>query len=57
MSNYAEDSISKPHQPAIAKKPYKSPHLTEWGSIVDLTRGGAGGFDDLPLGVGGTKGV
>lgn len=41
-----------------AKKPYRTPCLVEWGSIIDLTRGGSGGFDDIPMGgVGGTGAV
>lgn len=48
--------MSFPPESISAKKPYRSPELTAWGSIVDLTQGAAGGFDDFPL-KGGTKGV
>jgi hypothetical protein len=30
------------------RKPYESPELQEWGSILDLTQGLGQGFADLP---------
>ena len=38
------------------KKSYRSPELVEWGSILDLTQGIKGGFED-GLFMGGTQGV
>lgn len=32
-----------------SRKTYQRPHLVEWGSLVDLTRGGFSGLDDLPF--------
>jgi hypothetical protein len=34
-----QDTTVKPEQPAI-KKPYASPELREWGTLIDLTRTG-----------------
>lgn len=40
------------------RKMYESPRLVEWGSILDLTLGLGGGFEDIPKGaVGGTTGT
>lgn len=33
----------------LEKKPYTSPELQEWGSIVDLTQGATFLFNDMPL--------
>ena len=30
------------------KKAYRTPELTEWGSILDLTEGPTGGLVDFP---------
>jgi hypothetical protein len=36
----------------LSRKPYQKPDLIEWGSLADLTRGLASGFQDLPAGGG-----
>jgi hypothetical protein len=36
--------------PPGPKRPYKSPELVEWGSIVDLTRGPIASFEDVDNG-------
>ena len=35
---------------APPRKPYSSPCLEEWGSILELTRGEIAGFDDADFG-------
>lgn len=36
--------------PGEPKRPYESPELIEWGSIVDLTRGPVFSFEDADAG-------
>jgi len=38
----------------VKKRPYESPRLIEWGSVIDLTRGALLPPKDLPKGSGGT---
>lgn len=38
------------------RRPYRSPELVEWGSLLDLTRGPLSGLEDLPFN-GGTEPV
>lgn len=32
------------------RKPYRSPDLMEWGSIVEITKGPISGTEDFPIG-------
>jgi hypothetical protein len=42
--------------PGSVRKPYHSPELVEWGTILDLTQGTKSSFQDFPK-TGGSKGV
>ena len=39
-------SADAPGSGPVPRKAYSSPHLIEWGSLVDLTRGGSGAAID-----------
>lgn len=39
-------SVAPPAGHAPARKPYESPRLQEWGSILELTCGPTAGFKD-----------
>jgi hypothetical protein len=42
------------HEESGSQKPYTSPRLVEWGSIIDLTQGPLLGSKDFPF-KGGTR--
>ncbi|HEX3531553.1 MAG TPA: hypothetical protein VH988_31225 [Thermoanaerobaculia bacterium] len=44
------DQTEGPEATSGSKRPYETPDLVEWGSILDLTRGPLGGFDDPDAG-------
>jgi hypothetical protein len=48
------DRQSIESRPQASKRPYESPSLIEWGSIVDLTRGPKLPTKDFPA-IGGTR--
>ena len=56
MHNSQENNLTSLSPSPKVKRPYRSPQLTEWGSILDLTQGAGSGTEDFPF-VGGTKGV
>lgn len=39
-------SSRQPREISSSKKVYREPELVEWGSIMDLTRGGMAGGED-----------
>jgi hypothetical protein len=49
-------SVTSPAGHAPARRPYESPHLQEWGSILELTHGPKAGFKDAGF-HGGSSGV
>lgn len=43
----ARDGFSDRTRPSTGRrKPYRTPELTDHGSVVSLTRGGSGSFED-----------
>ena len=44
MKSHREEEVPLPQDAPkpIQRKPYEPPQLKEWGSIMDLTRGGLG---------------
>lgn len=40
-------SIFRSSEHSPPRKPYESPQLKEWGSILELTGSGFSGFDDV----------
>lgn len=40
-------SIPRSSEHSPPRKPYESPQLKEWGSIVELTGSGFSGFEDV----------
>ena len=46
----ASEQASREADREGSRRPYEPPKLIEWGSIVDLTRGPIGGFDDVDNG-------
>lgn len=54
----SEPPASKPHgeaggpvrRPSLARRPYRAPELTEYGSVAKLTQGALTFFPDGPMG-------
>lgn len=53
MSTRQQDLAPEDHATGVSglgeagrRKPYREPRLTEWGSIVEITRGLLSGLDD-----------
>ena len=40
-------SVPRSSEYSPPRKPYESPQVKEWGSIVELTGSGFSGFDDV----------
>lgn len=43
------DPAETAEEERTAKKQYQSPQLVEWGTVVDLTLGAGGGYEDVPM--------